>query len=68
MDDGAPQIRAIVGYPLWGGAVILSKQDTVSLEDAEQYHLLGFVVLIDPADEDAFYAWQRWRTSHWSQW
>lgn len=59
MED-RPDILALVGYPLAGGHVILTRQTLVSLEDAEMFHRLGFIVLIDPASEQAYHDWRRW--------
>lgn len=69
MDDGAPEIYALIGYPLpEGGHVILSQQDLVTLEDAEMFHRLGWIVLVDPASEQAYYDWLRWKMGHWGKW
>ena len=52
-----PAIRALVAY--WSPAFGLIKAPLLcSLEDAVQYHALGFAVLVDPADEAAFRDWQ----------
>lgn len=68
MDAGVPQIYALIAYPLLNGEVILSRQDLVTLEDAEAFHQLGWIVLIDPVSEQAYHDWHRWKMGHWGQW
>jgi hypothetical protein len=63
-----PEIYCLVAWPLWDGEVILSKQDRVTLEEAETYHVLGFLVLLDPESEQAYHEWRRWSGSRWRQW
>ena len=51
-----PAIRALVAY--WSPAFGLVRSPLLcSLEEAAQYHRLGFMVLVDPADEAAFTHW-----------
>ena len=58
MDDERPVVMALVGYfaPPWG---VVGRPKIVPLEDAAEYHALGFAVFVDPADEAALVAWEQ---------
>lgn len=58
-DEDRPSIRALIGWLLPGGDVILSQQNTIPLEDAPLYQKWGFVILVDPADESDLASWER---------
>ena len=57
--DPKPAVRAIAAYMLPYGDVVLSKLPTVTLEEAEEFHRLGWAVLIDPADEADLAKWEQ---------
>ena len=59
MDPTRPLVHCLAGWPLEGGEVILCRQGLVSLEEAEALHALGFLVLIDPADEAMLTRWEQ---------
>jgi hypothetical protein len=59
VDTEKPTIRALIAWPRLHGHVFLSKQQTVTLEEAVDYKRLGFAVLVDPADERLLAEWER---------
>lgn len=69
MDREKPVIRCLIAYPRAFGHVYLSRQDTITLEEAESYKAMGFHVLSDPADEQAVTDWYReqqwWARNRW---
>lgn len=58
MAEPAPPIRCLVGWTFQNGQVRVRK-DLLSLDDAAILHRLGYVVLVDPSDEVAYYDWLR---------
>lgn len=58
MDDPRPVITALIGYHVEPFGVIGSPK-IVPLDEAAQYHALGFAVLVDPADEAELATWER---------
>lgn len=72
-DDPKPEVRALVAYPLMRGDVALSTMNaeqgfTVTLEEAEQFHRLGWIVLIDPAHESELARWEQRRRAMNRRW
>lgn len=70
--DPKPALRGIAAYIMPDGKVYLSKLPTVSLDEAEQLHRLGWAVLIDPEDEQALARWEQMQRAQqrrkWTNW
>lgn len=64
-----PELYAIVGWPLAQGHVLLTKQERVTLDEAEMFHRLGFLVLVDPESESILARWEQLnRRKRWTSW
>lgn len=58
MDEDRPGIRALVAYDALPYALIV-REEVVTLEEAAEYALVGFNVLVDPQDEEDLVRWEQ---------